>query len=691
MRLESLFSSTHSSKSYIIDTSKKTWREAHSFCRQYHTDLISVRNQTDNQLIHNIINDPHTSVWIGLFRGSWEWSDNTDSAFRYWDSGQPDNSGSDCTVIKVNNEWKWHDVSCSDSYTFVCHEDELILIQKNLSWTEAVRYCKENHVDLVSVDSQKIQLMVTEVLHQASTAEVWLGQMPRLSAAEKQRRYRARRDADPAKREAYLAKGRQKWREKREQGAYYMPICEQSEREKRAKRKAWRRAQEQSRRRKKQASAIVTPPLSPDSEEQPLPQPGRQRIQGRRTRRRRYQKIYIENHKLKEKLKAQTKTSDKYRKRYERLLCSVDSPSKRTKRMLGTSPVSNDVRRTLVYHHALVKSLKQKFQCAAKEKTRNLIARIVSGKILKKYRFQKIIHDTLGVSAKRFCKNVNTNGDEIACFASKKYISTHSKLQDQVVAFYTRDDRTADRLVSQGEDISTAKHLFNALVKTNTAVKIFYIEEATVEKAIQQMPQLLPAVPCTMRIHQVITQAPGKLTYRDVSCLCSTRQILQCQCYQAQAFDFKVNSAVPALHQGQPDLEVQWDRDDIVGQWCVIRYDDEVYPGTIVEIKCKVKGTSYANGMLVIQRYTKRQLQLGEIASVVIKSETTVLLFLRGKTASWVPELGVYEIDKNSSDKLICESLDKLNDYVPLSFYHRGYRRMQFMPRPDGRAENGKR
>ncbi len=69
-----------------------------------------------------------------------------------------------------------------------------------------------------------------------------------------------------------------------------------------------------------------------------------------------------------------------------------------------------------------------------------------------------------------------------------------------------------------------------------------------------------------------------------MSCLCSTRQILQCQCYQAQAFDFKVNSAVPALHQGQPDLEVQWDRDDIVGQWCVIRYDDEVYPGTIVEV-----------------------------------------------------------------------------------------------------------
>ncbi|KAJ8009770.1 hypothetical protein DPEC_G00067670 [Dallia pectoralis] len=144
--------------------------------------------------------------------------------------------------------------------------------------------------------------------------------------------------------------------------------------------------------------------------------------------------------------------------------------------------------------------------------------------------------------------------------------------------------RTADRLVSQGEDISTAKHIFNALVNTNTAVKIFYIEEATVERPYSRCHN---DSRCTMHY----ADSPGhhastrKLTYCDVSCLCSTRQILQCQCYQAKAFNFKVNSAVPALHQDQPDLEVQWERDDIVGQWCVIRYDDEVYPGTIVEVK----------------------------------------------------------------------------------------------------------
>ncbi|KAA0721442.1 hypothetical protein E1301_Tti022558 [Triplophysa tibetana] len=179
MRLESLFSSTDSSRSYIIDNSTTTWREAQSFCRQYHTDLISVRNQTDNQLIHNIINDTEASVWIGLFSDEWEWewSDNNDSAFRNWRSGQPNKIGDseDCTEVRMNDQGQWNDAPCSDSNTFVCHEDELILIHKNRSWTEAVRYCRENHVDLVSVDSEKIQRWVKAAVHEASTAEVWLG------------------------------------------------------------------------------------------------------------------------------------------------------------------------------------------------------------------------------------------------------------------------------------------------------------------------------------------------------------------------------------------------------------------------------------------------------------------------------------------------------------------------------------
>nr|XP_055047301.1 macrophage mannose receptor 1-like [Misgurnus anguillicaudatus] len=132
-------------KGFIINDSSVSWRVAQIFCRQYYTDLTSVKNQTENQQIQKIMNDKNISeVWIGLFSDSWEWSDKSESGFRYWKSDEPNG-------------------------------DNLILIQMNLSWSEALRYCRENHVDLVSVDSEEIQFMVTKVINQSSTDAVWMG------------------------------------------------------------------------------------------------------------------------------------------------------------------------------------------------------------------------------------------------------------------------------------------------------------------------------------------------------------------------------------------------------------------------------------------------------------------------------------------------------------------------------------
>ncbi|XP_065145728.1 C-type mannose receptor 2-like [Paramisgurnus dabryanus] len=166
-----------STKEYIFETSFKTWRAAQIFCRQHHTDLTSVRNQTENQQIQKIMNDTNISeVWIGLFSDSWEWSDKSESGFRNWSSGEPNGGVNElCTEVMMNLQGQWNDVSCSNSLTFVCHEDNLILIQMNLSWSEALRYCRENHVDLVSVDSEEIQFMVTKVIRQSSTDAVWMG------------------------------------------------------------------------------------------------------------------------------------------------------------------------------------------------------------------------------------------------------------------------------------------------------------------------------------------------------------------------------------------------------------------------------------------------------------------------------------------------------------------------------------
>uniref|UniRef100_A0A8B9GVT7 C-type lectin domain-containing protein n=1 Tax=Astyanax mexicanus TaxID=7994 RepID=A0A8B9GVT7_ASTMX len=162
------------SGTYILVPISKSWRDAQEHCRGFYTELASAMNSSENQKIK--VAAGSQQVWIGLFKDSWVWSDSSGSSFRFWNTNQPSNiKGQDCMVVTTNPTGRWNDVSCANANFFICQGDDLVLVRENSTWSEAVSYCREHHMDLVSVLSKWQQQSVERKASLASSSHVWLG------------------------------------------------------------------------------------------------------------------------------------------------------------------------------------------------------------------------------------------------------------------------------------------------------------------------------------------------------------------------------------------------------------------------------------------------------------------------------------------------------------------------------------
>lgn len=105
---------------------------------------------------------------------------------------------------------------------------------------------------------------------------------------------------------------------------------------------------------------------------------------------------------LQEKLEKERKSKEKYKKRCQRSKKSSDSPQSKITQLTSNCPVNPQIKKTLLFHESLIQDIKNKYKKATKDRERQLIAKVTTGRIIKKYRLQKFASDSLGFSNKNF-------------------------------------------------------------------------------------------------------------------------------------------------------------------------------------------------------------------------------------------------------------------------------------------------
>ncbi|XP_041926605.1 uncharacterized protein LOC121690239 [Alosa sapidissima] len=132
---------------YIADP--KTWTEAQTYCREKYTDLATIRDKEEMQIL-NELSLFSGGAWIGLFNKLQNWP----SKFT------ADKDKNSCLYFWIHGGI-WTPCLCNLTVAFVCHDVNqyaphgfnLTLDKKN--WTEAQRECQQKHTRLATLRNQE--------------------------------------------------------------------------------------------------------------------------------------------------------------------------------------------------------------------------------------------------------------------------------------------------------------------------------------------------------------------------------------------------------------------------------------------------------------------------------------------------------------------------------------------------------
>ncbi|KAK7150077.1 hypothetical protein R3I94_009402 [Phoxinus phoxinus] len=162
-------------RNYSLIRENRTWFEAQRYCREKHTDLVSIRNETENERVMEERKLEPNNVWIGLLEDSVEWVDGGKSAYRNWTSPNTVTSSDYREVIMYFNG-NWSKNIGGESFP-LCYKSFIHVSESKMSWEDALDYCDTHpKTGLLTIHSHKDQIETEQELNRRNiTGPVWVG------------------------------------------------------------------------------------------------------------------------------------------------------------------------------------------------------------------------------------------------------------------------------------------------------------------------------------------------------------------------------------------------------------------------------------------------------------------------------------------------------------------------------------
>nr|XP_046265193.1 macrophage mannose receptor 1-like isoform X2 [Scatophagus argus] len=193
---------------YYFNKRSMAMEEARHFCKQRHSDLVTINSEAESVFLWKQISRSYGSYWIGLtvdLDRTYGWMDDSPVVFQRWDENQPRflNNDENCVVMTISMGF-WHDYNCGFQHSSICKRSGsppvnatvpptpprkggcpqkwkkmdskcYIVNHWNETWNGARTQCRAMGGNLASIPSRHVQVFLTTMMAEAPATDLWIG------------------------------------------------------------------------------------------------------------------------------------------------------------------------------------------------------------------------------------------------------------------------------------------------------------------------------------------------------------------------------------------------------------------------------------------------------------------------------------------------------------------------------------